>query len=40
MPARFFYRTESPLDPLRNRPDFRLLMLDLAFPTQPFAPTP
>jgi hypothetical protein len=30
------YRTESALDPLRNRDDFRLLMLDLAFPAQPF----
>jgi serine/threonine protein kinase len=26
------------LDPLRNRPDFKLLMLDLAFPADPFAP--
>jgi serine/threonine-protein kinase len=25
------------LDPLRDRPDFRLLMLELAFPTDPFA---
>ncbi|MFI5458882.1 MAG: serine/threonine-protein kinase [Isosphaerales bacterium] len=32
------YRTESALDPLRNRPDFRALMMDLAFPAQPFAP--
>src|SRR5271156_2933496 len=24
------YRTESALDPLRDRPDFRLLMMDLA----------
>jgi tetratricopeptide (TPR) repeat protein/tRNA A-37 threonylcarbamoyl transferase component Bud32 len=30
------YRTESGLDPLRNRPDFRLLMMDVAFPTKPF----
>ena len=28
---------ESALDPLRDRPDFRLLMLDLAFPADPFA---
>jgi len=28
---------ESDLDPLRNRPDFKLLMLDLAFPADPFA---
>ena len=31
------YRTESALDPLRNRPDFQALMMDLAFPTEPFA---
>jgi hypothetical protein len=31
------YRTESALDPLRNRNDFRLLLMDLAFPTEPFA---
>jgi eukaryotic-like serine/threonine-protein kinase len=31
------YRTESALDPLRNRPDFRGLMMDLAFPSRPFA---
>jgi tetratricopeptide (TPR) repeat protein len=31
------YRTESALDPLRNRPDFCLLMMDLAFPAEPFA---
>ena len=31
------YRTESALDPLRDRPDFRLLMMDLAFPAEPFA---
>jgi hypothetical protein len=31
------YRTEDALDPLRNRPDFRLLMLDLAMPAEPFA---
>jgi hypothetical protein len=28
---------EVALDPLRPRPDFRLLMLDLAFPDRPFA---
>jgi hypothetical protein len=32
------YRTESALDPLRDRDDFRLLMLDLAMPADPFAP--
>jgi eukaryotic-like serine/threonine-protein kinase len=31
------YRTESALDALRNRSDFRLLMMDLAMPTKPFA---
>jgi eukaryotic-like serine/threonine-protein kinase len=31
------YRTDTALDPLRDRPDFRLLMLDLAFPKDPFA---
>jgi hypothetical protein len=31
------YRTDSALDPLRNRPDFRALMMDLVFPTKPFA---
>jgi tetratricopeptide (TPR) repeat protein len=29
---------ESSLDPLRNRIDFRTLMLDVVFPTKPFAP--
>jgi len=28
---------ETALDPLRNRPDFQLLMMDLAFPAEPFA---
>jgi hypothetical protein len=32
-------RTESALDPLRFRDDFRLLMLDVAFPSDPFAAT-
>ena len=30
-------RTESALDPLRSRDDFRLLMMDLAMPADPFA---
>jgi len=30
-------RNEPALDPLRNRPDFRLLMMDLAIPAEPFA---
>jgi hypothetical protein len=32
-------RIESALDPLRPRDDFRLIMMDLAFPAEPFAPT-
>jgi len=32
-------RIESALDPLRSRDDFRLLMMDLAFPAEPFTPT-
>ncbi len=31
------FRTMDALDALRNRDDFRLLMLDLAMPTEPFA---
>jgi eukaryotic-like serine/threonine-protein kinase len=31
------YRTESALDPLRNRPDFQVLVMDLAMPAEPFA---
>jgi eukaryotic-like serine/threonine-protein kinase len=30
-------RTDTDLDPLRSRPDYRLLMMDLAFPSDPFA---
>jgi tetratricopeptide (TPR) repeat protein len=30
-------RSDPSLAPLRSRPDFRLLMMDLAFPTNPFA---
>jgi serine/threonine-protein kinase len=30
-------RTEAGLDPLRARPDFPLLLMDLAFPAEPFA---
>ena len=30
-------RKEANLAPLRGRPEFRLLMMDLAFPTEPFA---
>jgi hypothetical protein len=30
-------RTDTDLDPLRGREDFRLLMLDLAMPADPFA---
>jgi serine/threonine protein kinase/tetratricopeptide (TPR) repeat protein len=32
------YRTEQALDPLRRRPDFRSLLMDLAFPAESFAP--
>jgi len=31
------FRTESALGPRRDRPEFRLLMMDLAFPAMPFA---
>ena len=31
------YRTESALDPLRKRPDFQGLMMDIVMPTKPFA---
>jgi eukaryotic-like serine/threonine-protein kinase len=31
------FRTEDALDPLRGRDDFRLLLLDLGFPADPFA---
>lgn len=30
------YRTEDALDPLRGRDDFRLLMMDLTMPADPF----
>ena len=33
------YRNETALDPLRNRYEFKLLMMDLAMPKQPFART-
>ena len=29
------YRSEDALDPLRNPPDFKILMIDLAFPADP-----
>jgi hypothetical protein len=29
-----WFRIETALDSLRNRPDFRLMMMDLAFPAQ------
>ncbi len=31
------YRNEAALDPIRDRHDFRLLMMDLAMPVEPFA---
>jgi eukaryotic-like serine/threonine-protein kinase len=30
-------RTDSDLDPLRSRRDFQMLLMDLAFPDEPFA---
>jgi hypothetical protein len=30
-------RSDANLDPLRSRPDFHLLMMDLEFPDDPFA---
>ena len=30
------YLRDTDLDPLRSRPDFQLLMLDVAFPANPF----
>ena len=35
--SRHAYRTENALDPLRGRDDFRLLMMDLSMPADPFA---
>ena len=29
-------RVDSDLDPIRSRPDFQMLMLDLAMPDKPF----
>jgi serine/threonine protein kinase/tetratricopeptide (TPR) repeat protein len=31
------FRGEAAVEPLRNRPDFRLLVMDLVFPAEPFA---
>src|SRR5262249_27212845 len=36
--ARARLRREPDLDPLRSRPDFQLLKMDLDFPIDPFAP--
>jgi hypothetical protein len=36
--AVYTYRDEDVLDSLRSRDDFRLLMMDLAMPVEPFAP--
>jgi hypothetical protein len=30
-------RNQPRLDPIRARPDFHVLMMDLAFPAEPFA---
>jgi tetratricopeptide (TPR) repeat protein len=35
--SRDAYRNEDALDPLRDRPDFRLMMMDLALPADSFA---
>jgi eukaryotic-like serine/threonine-protein kinase len=32
-----FMRKDPDLEPLRSRPDFQMLLMDLAFPTDPFA---
>ncbi len=32
------FRIEAELDPLRNRADFQLLMMDIVMPESPFAP--
>lgn len=32
------FRTEDALDPLRDRADFRGMLMDLPFPTDPFVP--
>ncbi len=34
------FRTESALEPLRNRNDFRLMTMDLEMPARPFATPP
>jgi hypothetical protein len=31
-------RSEAGLDPLRARPEFQLLLMDLAMPAEPFGP--
>jgi hypothetical protein len=33
-------QTDTDLDPLRSRPDFQALMMDLAMPTDPFRHSP
>jgi hypothetical protein len=33
------WRTDSALEPLRSRDDFQLLLMDMAFPPEPFAET-
>ena len=32
-----YMRRDTDLDPLRSRPDFQLLLMDLAFPEEPLA---
>ncbi len=35
-----WFRNDALFDPIRNRPDFQMLLLDLALPEEPFAPRP
>ena len=35
-----WFRTDALLDPLRGRDDFRMLLMDLALPANPFAGPP
>jgi hypothetical protein len=34
---RLWFENEPQLEPLRSRPDFQTLLMDLAFPAEPFA---
>ncbi len=35
-----WYRTDRLFDPLRDRPDFQLLLMDMAMPADLFTPRP